>query len=265
MKRVSFLAAALLLLGATPAERVGLRFAVSAGSAPVACQAKIPGLGTTRATIVPQDLRFYVSEVKLVRSDGTEVPVALDDDRAWQAKGVALLSWCADGKSDVHDVVTGTVPAGTYRGVRFALGVPDALNHADATIAEAPLNVTGMYWSWRSGYKFLRFDVRSSRENGASPSTWLVHLGSTGCTTASGGAYDCRHPNRPTIALRNYDWHANAIVLDVAQLVAKADLTAHSGGTECMSDPSDDAECAPPFAALGLGAGATPQSVFHVR
>jgi len=265
MKRAAFLIAAALLLGAAPAERVSLHFAVSAAGAPVACGAKLPGLGTTRATATPEDLRFYVSDVRLVRADGSEVPVALDDDRAWQAKGVALLSWCADGKSDVHDVVTGTVPAGTYRGVRFAVGVPDALNHADATVADAPLNVTGMYWSWRSGYKFLRLDVRAARENGASPSTWLVHVGSTACTTAPGGAYSCRHPNRPEIALQNYDWHANAIVLDVAKLVAGADLTAHSGGTQCMSDPSDDPDCSPPFAALGLADTSKAQNVFRVR
>jgi len=265
MKRAAFLIAAALLLGAVPAERVSLRFAVAAAGVPVACDTKISGLGTTRATIVPQDLRFYVSDVRLVRPDGSEAAVALDDDRAWQAKGVALLSWCADGKRDVRDVVTGSVPAGTYRGVRFAVGVPDALNHADATIADAPLNVTGMYWSWRSGYKFLRFDVRASRENGASPSTWLVHVGSTACATAASGAYSCRHPNRPEIALHDYDWHANTIVLDVAKLVAGADLTAHTGGTECMSDPSDDADCSPPFAALGLAGTSKAQTVFHVR
>jgi uncharacterized repeat protein (TIGR04052 family) len=265
MKRVAFLVAALLLLGAAPAERVSLHFAVAADGAPVPCNGKIPALGTTRATIVPQDLRFYVSDVRLVRADGGEVPVALDDDRAWQAKGVALLSWCADGKSDVHDVVTGTVPSGSYRGVRFAVGIPDALNHADATIAEAPLNVTGMYWSWRSGYKFLRFDVRTARENGASPTTWLVHVGSTACNTAAGGAYTCRHPNRPAIALQNFDWRSNAIVLDVARLVAGADLTAHSGGTECMSDPNDDPDCSPPFAALGLAPNSKAQTAFRVR
>jgi uncharacterized repeat protein (TIGR04052 family) len=257
-------AAALALLGAAPAERVSLHFAAAAGSTPVVCDAKLPGLGTSRATVVPQDLRFYVSEVRLLRADGAEIPVALDDDRAWQAKGIALLSFCADGKADVHDVVTGTVPAGAYRGVRFTLGVPDALNHADATVAEAPLNVTGMYWSWRSGYKFFRFDVRASRENGSSPSTWLVHLGSTGCTTSGGSVYACLHPNRPTVTLRDYDWRSNAIVLDVARLVAGADLTAHSGGSECMSDPADDAICSPPFAALGL-AGAGAQNVFRVR
>jgi uncharacterized repeat protein (TIGR04052 family) len=267
MKQPGALAAALALalLGAAPRERVSLHFAIAAGSAAVVCQAKIAGLGTTRAGATPQDVRFYVSEVRLVRADGGEVPVVLDDDHAWQAKGVALLSWCADGKADLHDVVTGTVPAGAYRGVRFALGIPDALNHADATIAEAPLNVTGMYWSWRSGYKFFRFDVRTSRENGVAPSTWLVHLGSTGCTTAAGGTYDCRHPNRPTIALQNFDWRSNVVVADIGRLVAGADLTAHSGGTQCMSDPSDDAECTAPFAALGLGRAAAAQTVFRVR
>jgi uncharacterized repeat protein (TIGR04052 family) len=254
------------LLGATGREHVTLRFAAVAGATAVACQARLPGVGTSRATVVPQDLRFYVSDVRLVAADGSTVPVTLDDDGAWQAKGVALLSWCADGKADVHDVVGGTVARGAYRGVRFALGVPDELNHADATVAEAPLNVTGMYWSWNAGYKFLRFDMRTSRDDGSAASTWLVHLGSTGCTP-SGAAIRCRYPNRPSVALANFDWRANVIVADVGALLAGADLTAHRGGGECMSEPGD-ADCTPSMAALGIAAGtaaAPPQTVFRVR
>ena len=250
------------LLGAAPAEHIALRFAAVAGPTSVACQARIAGVGTSHATIVPDDLRFYVSEVRLIRADGTDVPVTLDEDRAWQTKGVALLSWCADGKTDVHDAVAGTVPSGDYRGVRFALGVPDALNHADATIADAPLNVTGMFWSWRAGYKFLRFDLRTSHADGSAPSTWLVHLGSTGCDVA-GAVTQCRNPNRPTVSLPRFDWRTNVIVADVGALLSNDDLTARHGGGQCMSEPGE-AACTSSMAALGLAGGAT-QTVFRVR
>jgi uncharacterized repeat protein (TIGR04052 family) len=261
------IAVALPMTAVTPArEHVRLRFAAAAGAADVACQAPLRGVGTTHATILPQDLRFYVSDVRLVAADGSEAVVALDEDRAWQARGVALLSWCADGRTDVHDAVTGTVARGTYRGVRFVLGVPDALNHADATVADAPLNVTGMYWSWRAGYKFLRFDVRTSHDDGSGASTWLVHLGSAGCDGA-GGAVRCRYANRPLVSLSNYDWHANTIVADVGALLAGTDVTSRRGGTECMSEPGES-DCTPAMAALGVAAGpgtGPAQTVFRVR
>jgi uncharacterized repeat protein (TIGR04052 family) len=191
------LAAAFALGGAAPApaQHVTLRFAATAGEVPLACDARIAGVGSRASTIVPEDLRFYVSDVRLVGADGSETPLALDDDRAWQSQGVALLSWCADGHADLHDSVSGTVPPGDYRGVRFSLGIPDRLNHADATIAQAPLNVTGMFWSWRDGYKFLRLEMRTYGAYGAPgarPAGWLVHLGSTACTADGGGARAAR-------------------------------------------------------------------------
>jgi uncharacterized repeat protein (TIGR04052 family) len=258
-------AAAFTLAGAAPApaQHVTLRFAATAGEVPVACDARISGVGARASTIVPEDLRFYVSDVRLVAADGAETPLALDEDHAWQSQGVALLSWCADGRADLHDTVTGTAPAGDYRGVRFSLGVPDRLNHADATIAQAPLNVTGMFWSWQDGYKFLRLEMRTYGAGDAKPSAWLVHLGSTACTNDA-GTTRCARPNRPAVALSNFDWRKNLIDLDLQRLLASTDVAAHGSG--CMMDSRE--QCAGVLATLGLredapGSGA--QSVFRVR
>jgi uncharacterized repeat protein (TIGR04052 family) len=260
------LATAFTLAGAAPApaQHVTLRFAATAGEVPVACEARISGIGSRAATIVPEDLRFYVSDVRLVAADGAETTLALDDDHAWQSQGVALLSWCADGRADLHDSVSGTVPPGDYRGVRFSLGIPDRLNHADATIAQAPLNVTGMFWSWRDGYKFLRLEMRTFDANGARPSTWLVHLGSTACTSDAGGATRCARANRPAIALKDFDWRKNVIVADVQRLLASTDLA--SRGSGCMMDSRE--ACAGVLSTLGLredAPGTAAQSVFRVR
>ena len=259
-------AAAFTLAGAAPApsQHVTLRFAATAGEVPVACEARIPGVGSRGSTIVPEDLRFYVSDVRLVAADGAETPLALDDDHAWQSQGVALLSWCADGRADLHDSISGTIPPGDYRGVRFSLGIPDRLNHADATIAQAPLNVTGMFWSWRDGYKFLRLEMRTFDSSGARPSTWLVHLGSTACTSDSGGTTRCARANRPAIALKNFDWHKNVIVADVQRLLASTDVASHGSG--CMMDSRE--ACAGVLATLGLredGPAAAAQNVFRIR
>jgi uncharacterized repeat protein (TIGR04052 family) len=268
MIRHAFIAAtaACALVGAAPApgQHVTLRFAATAGETAVACDARIPGVGSRSSTIVPEDVRFYVSEVRLVGADGSETPLALDDDHAWQSHGVALLSWCADGRADLHDSVTGSVPPGDYRGVRFSLGVPDRLNHADATIAEAPLNVTGMFWSWQDGYKFLRFEMRAYGAPGTKPASWLFHLGSTACARDAAGATRCARPNRPAIALNGFDWRKNVIVADVQRLLASTDVAAHGSG--CMMDSRE--ACAGVLATLGLredAPGTSAQTVFRVR
>jgi uncharacterized repeat protein (TIGR04052 family) len=258
--------AALALAGAAPApavQHVTLRFAATAAGVPVACDARIAGVGARASTIVPEDLRFYVSDVRLVGPGGAETPLALDDDHAWQSQGVALLSWCADGRADLHDTIAGTAPAGDYRGVRFSIGVPDRLNHADATIAQAPLNVTGMFWSWRDGYKFLRLEMRTFGPPGTRPSTWLVHLGSTACADDN-GTTRCARANRPAVALTNFDWRRNVIAMDVHELLASTDVLARGSG--CMMDSRE--ACAGVLSALGLredGSGASAQTVFRVR
>ncbi|HEY0395283.1 MAG TPA: MbnP family copper-binding protein [Candidatus Elarobacter sp.] len=259
--------ALLAFAGAAPAapQHVTLRFAAMAGDAPVACAAPLRGVGSRGSTVLLEDLRFYVSDVRLVGADGRETPLALDDDGGWQSHGVALLSWCADGRPDLHDGIAGSVPPGDYRGVRFTLGVPDALNHADATLADAPLNVTGMFWSWQDGYKFLRLDLRTAAAPGASATTWLVHLGSTACTSER-GATRCARANRPSIALDRFDWRKNVIVADLHGLLATTDVASHQPQAPmgCMMGERDD--CSGVIGTLGLRDGARgPQSVFRVR
>src|SRR5690606_39726454 len=65
-----------------------------------------------------------------------------------------------------------------------------ALNHLDASTAPSPLNFTAMFWSWQSGYKFLRVDTADD--------TFRVHLGSTGCSSPgpSRPPTSCSAPNR---------------------------------------------------------------------
>lgn len=93
-----------------------------------------------------QEVKFYVSEVALVRADGSEVPVA----------GLNLAHLKKGTPPQNIEIFKGNAPVGDYRGLRFTVGVPRPLNHRDATTAKAPLNVEqGMYWAWNSGYIFF--------------------------------------------------------------------------------------------------------------
>jgi hypothetical protein len=174
MKTLLITAAALALAAcstvpnAPKTAQVSLNFAAQINGQPFACGQRYDGVGTTRSSITPSDFRMYVSEVKLLRQDGSAVPVQLAQDGIWQHQNVALIDFengtgpCRNGTTATNTAVRGQVPAGNYVGVELTVGVPFAQNHQDPTVAPAPLNSTAMFWNWQGGYKFIKFDTTSS-------------------------------------------------------------------------------------------------------
>lgn len=286
--RGMFLAA--LVLAAFSAEAadprpVTLRFKAMVGSEPFACGGSYDGIGTARARITPQDFRFYVSEVRLIDRTGKAVPVDLVQDRKWQHRDVALLDFedksgpCRNGTAETNLMVRGSVPPGDYAGIRFTLGVPFGLNHEDALLAHSPLNLSGLFWSWLAGYKFLRLDMAVAKGPG-----FVVHLGSTACQPpgaptmgghgthghrGAGGAASqrptaCDNPNRPTVTFAAFDPDKDVIVADIAALLAATDVTVNQPDTAlgCLASPTDR-DCTGVMAAFGLPSGT--QSFFRVE
>ena len=268
MKPALYLAVAVALpvLGALGAKagpaiphHYSIRFAAQVDGRSFECGATYNGLGTTRAAVTPEFLRLYVSGVRLIESDGSEVPLTLDQDGVWQQRDVAFLSFegahaeCASGSPQERRVVSGTAPDGNVVGLRFTVGVPQSLDHSDATIASSPLNLSDMFWSWQDGYKFFRFDGRVTGKSGAR--AFVFHLGSTGCSHGS-GATRCAHSNAASIRLRFNP--SQTIVLDVGKLLANVDLERGQG---CMMMAGE--VCSPELRSLGLAGGT--QTVFAVR
>jgi uncharacterized repeat protein (TIGR04052 family) len=257
-------------------QKVDIRFAAVAGSEPVACGTPIQGLGTTSQPAQLADFRFFVSDVKLVRRDGRQVPVELAKDsrfRVTEGKSAVTLidlenggGACAEeGTKSTNDVVRGTVPEGSYAGVRWSVGVPFDLNHTDAPAAPAPLNSAAMAWSWQVGRKFTKIEVTDP--GGATGSwtakTFFVHMGSGGCTgnPATGQTVRCESSNRATIRLKRFDPARQKIAVDLKALLAGNDITVNGGGAPgCMSGPTDP-ECGAVFGALGVGSAS--QTVFR--
>ena len=262
-----------LLLGACRAQPLPVRipFAARVGGQPFACDRSYAHVGSNGQGFTPQDLRLFVHDVALVDAAGGATPVALDDDGHWQGAGVALLDFengsgaCANGTPGTHTVLTGTAPRGAFVGVRFILGVPFTLNHANPVEAKPPLNLGQMNWSWQGGYKFLRFEGSSTDGHG-----YRVHLGSTGCEGSFAAVTHCARDNQVTVQLDGFRLGASVIVLDLAALLAHVDLAASpaDGSPGCLSE-ADDPDCAAPFAALGLdlatGAATGAQHVFSVQ
>ena len=234
-------------------QSVTLTFAAQAGDAPVGCGDEVEGLGATQSSMTIRDFRFYVHDVQLVADDGSAVPLFLEQDGKWQRDGVALLDFedgasaCEFGNSDMRAKVTGELPAGSYTGLRFRVGVPFAQNHANAAEADAPLNLSAMFWNWNAGYKFLRIDMRNEQGD-----PFNVHLGSTGCQgDQMGNISGCLNENRVSVELDDFAADRDVIVVDLAELLADTDLESNELQPGCMSNP-DDSDCEPYFRNLGL-------------
>jgi uncharacterized repeat protein (TIGR04052 family) len=260
-----------------PRQEVSLRFAAKIGERDLRCGEAYAAQGSAATRVEPTDLRLFVQDLRLVRSgDGELVPVTLDERLPWQTRDVALLDFedaqgsCVAGNADTNDLVTGSVPAGTYRGVVFTNGVPEALNHDAPATAPAPLQAGGMSWGWLLGYKFFVAELAQVGDGDAGlPDAGplgfsLLHLGSTACTGNPGvDEVQCALPNRNSIRLDDFDPATNRIVLDVGALFADTDLRllsqCHSGGEFCE----------PLFAGVGLdfadGLPAGAQRVYRVE
>jgi uncharacterized repeat protein (TIGR04052 family) len=251
---------------------VTLPFVARFGATPFSCGVTVPGVGSPAKSYTPTDLRFYVSEVQLVNDAGAQVPVMLEAN-AFQGGGVALLDFengCGtDGTPELHTAITGWVPTGAYRGISFTLGVPADRDHLDLATAAPPLDVTGMYWAWLFGYKFMKLDgTVPATAAGAAAAPFFLHLGSSGCPGTNFGAppaQPCAYPNQVRYTLTGFDPAANKVVADLAAVLATSDLTVNTPDTApgCMSEPNDP-ECLLIFPRLGVY-GVAPQQLFKVE
>jgi uncharacterized repeat protein (TIGR04052 family) len=233
---------------------VTLQFRAVVGDRPFACGQLYSGIGTSAADFIPADLRFYVHGVRLIDAAGREVPFRFQQDGVWQQGEVALLDFedktppCRQGTAQTNTVLHGSIPAGSYTGLRFSVGVPFDLNHANAATADPPLNLTAMFWSWQAGYKFFRLDEATDAVR--------VHIGSTGCEYGGGTPNEitrCERLNRGEVILRDFDPLADTIVVDIGEILADSDLTANQPDTApgCESNP-EDRDCEPIFRHLGI-------------
>ena len=251
---------------------VSIEFEAMAAGVPVACDTNFDNLGSANTSVQFRDFRVYLHDIRLVSEGGEEYPVTLDQND-WQHQDLALLDFenqagdCSSGTVETNHLITGSVSddSVTFTGIRFGVGVPEDLNHADQSAAASPLNINGLQLSWQSGYKFVRIDV-----NSGSVASWNVHLGSTGCTgnPSTGTNVSCGAENRPEVELSDFDPDADVIRLDYAQLIFNNDLSVDTSEQPgCMSNPND-AECNEVFSALGInintGAPQSGQAFFSV-
>jgi hypothetical protein len=138
-------------------------------------------------------LNFYASSVALVKPDGSLLNLPGVSLTKFGAEGMNHSGSSAMTSSAAPKMMAGgqlnkamntqgatffkaSVPAGEYRGVRFEIGVPENLNHRDASTVQLPLGLeSGMFWAWNPGYIFFRFEGKAMIDGQARP--FLLHLG----------------------------------------------------------------------------------------
>ena len=93
------------------------------------------------------DFRYYISNVVLIKNDGSEYPLT----------GKVLL---ADPATQDYDLAN--VPVGTYNGFKFMMGLDSSINYSDPTVYPItnPLSIQtpSIHWSWSIGYIFMKLE-----------------------------------------------------------------------------------------------------------
>lgn len=109
------------------------------------------------------DYKYYISNIKLLKADGSEYAEVESYHLLNQAEETSLSFDIAD------------VPAGSYTGVRLLLGVDSTRNVSGAqTGALDPIH--GMFWTWSSGYIMAKIEGKSPQSSEATDK-YSFHLG----------------------------------------------------------------------------------------
>lgn len=211
--------------------------------------------GSSNVTL--KDARFYVYDVNLLRADGSKQPFTLVPDGTYQNSytsngttySVGLIDFadksndCSAGTmevlygsgkntADTNKKLVGYPVYGSFTGVEFKVGLPASLNNLQSDTQTAPLSNTGMYWSWASGYKYMKLEFLHKTTNAAV--SW--HNGSSSCT-GSYGSIACTYQNVSTVSITNTSGFtsSNVIAFNIRDLTTNTDTSA--SGVSCMNGP----------------------------
>ena len=123
-------------------------------------------------------LRYYLSTFRLRRADGSWF---VNPQSADSSRGYFLVDE-ADAASKQFQI--GPLPAGSYSGIEFLVGVDAARNGAGAQTGTLD-PARGMFWTWNTGYIFFQFEGHSPQSSDAEHAlTWHVG-GGTGAPARS--------------------------------------------------------------------------------
>ncbi len=162
-------------------------------------------LSAAEERVLIQMVKFYLSPIELIGD--TEVVASA---------------------AELMDITNGAqqrwmkIPVGTYNSLKFGLGVPYGLNHADITDIDPTLPLgsgQGMYWTWATMYRFMIFDGRYDTDpdaTGTPPYQFSLHTGRDEC-------YRDRVIPAP-FAVSDGDTTGLVLAVDIARFFTDGDL-----------------------------------------
>lgn len=119
------------------------------------------------------ELKYVISNIRLIKADGSEIPYNVND----LDKGAAVID---QAKAATLNYVLSNIPVGEYKQIKFGLGVKQEINTLDQLrfpvfYATAGANDTKMHWEWGTGYRFTKLEGFY----GADHKELSIHTGST--------------------------------------------------------------------------------------
>ncbi len=229
---------------AAATQDVSVQFAASVGDAVVDCSTTLSNLGSSVVNAQLRDLRFYLSNVRLVSSSGTEVPITLtqNDNQYGSGTNSAVLidltnqqagtvcEQASDGSAETYTTIVGKVPPGSYVRLRATVGLPDALNHSD-TMGDGtpvPLQNMAMGWSWQNGRKFIKLELDPvggvTNADSSTASTYNVHIASTDCSGGNVATATCSKANMVAIDIA-FNPGTQQVALDLNEVFRGVNLS----------------------------------------
>ena len=103
-----------------------------------------------------QEVKYVVSNIRLIKADGTEIPYNVND----LDNGATVVN---QSNPETLSYILSDIPVGDYTEIKFGLGVRSDLNTLDQVsfpefYANAGSNDTEMHWEWGTGYRFTKIE-----------------------------------------------------------------------------------------------------------
>jgi hypothetical protein len=139
---------------------VDLEFENVAGSTTVQLNSTTPYTTAAGDQFTITALRYYISNIKFKKTDGTEFV---------QPESYYLVDQAIESSRKFS---IPNVPIGDYNGITFTVGVDSARNVSGAQTGA--LSPSDMFWTWNSGYIYTKLEGRSTQ---AGTGSIIFHIG----------------------------------------------------------------------------------------
>lgn len=119
-------------------------------------------------TFTVSKFNYYISNIVLKKEDGSNYVVP----ESYHIVKHSVAS--------TQNITLQKIPTGNYQNISFMLGVDSARNVSGAQTGDLdPVKASDMYWSWSSGYIFLKLEG-SSPQSGDPSKSITYHIGGYG-------------------------------------------------------------------------------------